>query len=84
MTYQVLLSRKAQKQLSKLPKATYLKLKDKINSLADDPRPPGCKKLQGNDAYRIRHGDYRVIYDIRDALLIIQVVTVDHRKDVYR
>jgi mRNA interferase RelE/StbE len=56
-----------------------------IRSLADDPRPPGCEKLAGqDDQYRIRLGRYRVIYAIGDAQLVVFVVRVGHRKDVYR
>lgn len=56
-----------------------------IRSLADDPRPPGCEKLAGqDDRYRIRVGRYRVIYSIGDVQLVVFVVRVGHRKDVYR
>jgi len=56
-----------------------------IRSLADDPRPPGCEKLAGeDDRYRIRVGRYRVIYAVGDAQLVVFVVRVGHRKDVYR
>jgi mRNA interferase RelE/StbE len=56
-----------------------------IRSLADDPRPPGCEKLAGeDDRYRIRVGRYRVVYSIGDGELLVVVVRVGHRKDVYR
>jgi mRNA interferase RelE/StbE len=56
-----------------------------IRSLADDPRPPGCEKLAGeDDRYRIRVGRYRVIYSVGDGELLVVVVRVGHRKDVYR
>ena len=56
-----------------------------IRSLADDPRPPGCEKLAGEgDRYRIRVGRYRVIYSVGDGELLVVVVRVGHRKDVYR
>lgn len=56
-----------------------------IRSLADDPRPPGCEKLAGeDDRYRIRVGRYRVIYSVGDAQLVVFVVRVGHRKNVYR
>ena len=56
-----------------------------IRALADDPRPPGCEKLAGeDDRYRVRVGRYRVIYEIGDAELLVFVVRVGHRKDVYR
>jgi mRNA interferase RelE/StbE len=51
--------------------------------LEHDPRPPGCKKLRGRDAWRIRIGDYRAIYEIDDGRLIVTVITVGHRREVY-
>jgi mRNA interferase RelE/StbE len=51
--------------------------------LANDPRPPGCKKLKGRDGYRIRVGDYRIIYQIIDDVLVVNVVALGHRKDIY-
>jgi len=55
----------------------------KIHSLADHPRPPGCRKLSGRDRYRIRVGVYRILYSIRDRQLVVFVVKVGHRKNVY-
>jgi mRNA interferase RelE/StbE len=55
-----------------------------ISSLAQDPRPPGCRKLSGKDKYRIRTGQHRILYEIRDDILIVTVVTVGHRREVYR
>jgi len=57
--------------------------KDKLLELEHDPRPPGCKKLRGRDAWRIRIGDYRAIYEIEDDRLIVTVITVGQRKEVY-
>ena len=54
------------------------------HAVAGDPRPNGCKKLKGRDAYRIRSGNYRIIYDIQDNELIIDVIALGHRKDVYK
>ena len=59
-------------------------LAEHIQALADDPRPPGCKKLAGGDRYRIRRGAYRVVYSIEDERRAVIVVKVSHRKDVYR
>ena len=56
----------------------------RINALADDPRPPGCEKLSAQDRYRVRQGAYRIVYSIEDERLVISVVKVGHRKDVYR
>jgi mRNA interferase RelE/StbE len=57
---------------------------ERIRSLADEPRPPGCQKLSGQDRYRVRQGVYRIVYSIEDENLVVQVVKVGHRKDVYR
>jgi mRNA interferase RelE/StbE len=56
----------------------------RIRSLADDPRPAGCEKLPGQERYRVRQGTYRIIYEIEDARLIVLVVKIGHRRDVYR
>lgn len=56
----------------------------RIVALADDPRPPGCTKLSGQEAYRIRQGDYRILYTIRDDVLVVEIVKVGNRRDVYR
>ena len=56
----------------------------RIAALADDPRPAGCTKLSGQDAYRVRQGDYRIVYTVSDDVLIVEVVKVGHRRDVYR
>ena len=55
-----------------------------IRSLAEDPRPAGCRKLSGKDKYRIRCGQYRIIYAVQDAVLVVTIVKVGHRRDVYR
>ena len=53
-------------------------------ALADDPRPYGCKKLSGEDAYRIRVGDYRIVYSIYDDIVTVEVIRINHRKEVYK
>jgi mRNA interferase RelE/StbE len=81
--YSVLILPSAQKQMNKLPNAIATRIEDKLMELEEDPRPPGCKKLKGREAWRIRIGDYRVIYEINDGRLIVTVITVGHRRDVY-
>jgi mRNA interferase RelE/StbE len=61
-----------------------LKISKAVNVLATNPRPSGCKKLEGQNAYRIRVGDYRVVYEIHDDVLIVLVVRVAHRREVYK
>ncbi len=57
---------------------------DRISALADDPRPPGCTKLSGQDAYRVRQGDYRIVYTVADGVLVVEVISVGNRREVYR
>ena len=84
MTYAVEILRIAQKQLAKLDRQAQTLIIDSIRQLAADPRPSGCKKLSGRPAWRIRIGAYRVIYEIHDNRLLVLVVTIGNRKDVYR
>ena len=82
--YSIVLSKKAQKQLDKFSDSIAFPILEQIAQLEINPRPEGVKKLKGSsDAYRIRIGNYRVIYEIVDNLLIIDVITIAHRKDVY-
>jgi mRNA interferase RelE/StbE len=83
MSYEVLILRRAQKELADLPKVDYGRLRDALAALADDPRPVGCKKLVGREGWRIRSGDYRVIYEIDDAGEKITILHIGHRRDVY-
>lgn len=83
-TYRIELKKSAQKNLTQLPKDVQHRIGEAINALANEPRPDGCKKLQGyEDTYRIRIGDYRVIYEVHDGLLLIYVLRIADRKDVY-
>jgi mRNA interferase RelE/StbE len=84
MTYRVEISRKAAKALAALPAKAQTAIASAITALADEPRPAGCTKLTNSDAYRIRIGDYRVIYTINDGQLIVTVVKTGHRREVYR
>jgi len=79
MSYEISILRRACKELTKLPEKEYKKVKAAINNLAVNPRPSGCKKLKGRLAWRIRVGDYRVIYEISDQKLTILVVDLGHR-----
>ncbi|MBO0932823.1 type II toxin-antitoxin system RelE/ParE family toxin [Fibrella sp. HMF5036] len=82
--YQVKLSNRASKTLEKLADGIYERLVDAIHALADNPRPSDCKKLKGQQGYRIRVGEYRVIYDIEDDQLLVFVIDVGHRREIYR
>lgn len=82
--YTVVLTKKAQKQLDKLSDHIAEPILECIAGLQQNPRPAGHMKLKGRDGYRIKSGNYRIIYEIFDTELIIDVITVGHRKDVYR
>jgi mRNA interferase RelE/StbE len=84
MTYSVSILRSAQKSLASLPTVIQDRLIATIRRLAVSPRPPGVRKLSGREAWRIRVGDYRVLYEIEDTALTILVVDVGHRKEIYR
>ena len=82
--YTVTVNRRAAKQLEKLPAEVYAVLESAIDGLALNPRPPGCKKLHGRgNQWRLRRGDYRIIYEIEDAVLRVLVVEIGHRGAVY-
>jgi mRNA interferase RelE/StbE len=84
MKYTILVERYAQKQILKLDSQVIPIIKKAIAELAENPRPAGYIKLKGEDAYRIRVGNYRIIYEIDDDKIIVTVITVGHRKEVYR
>jgi mRNA interferase RelE/StbE len=81
--YKIEIKKSAQKELKNLPDKALKKVIEKIGSLVANPRPAGCKKLSGDEKYRIRIGNYRVLYSIEDEILVIFIVKVGHRKDVY-
>jgi mRNA interferase RelE/StbE len=81
--YQILISKFAQKQLDKLPENIADRLIEAVYTLSQNPLPMGHKKLKGRGGYRIRVGDYRIIYEILDNELLISVVAIGHRKDIY-
>lgn len=81
--YELQFKKKAIKALSKINDPYYTNIIEAIDSLAENPRPFGYKKLTGRDGYRIRVGTYRVIYDIFDTQLIIEIVNVGIRGDIY-
>lgn len=81
--YNVVLSKKSQKQLDKLPDNVAEPIMEALLELETNPRPKGYKKLKARDGCRIRIGDYRVIYEIFDTELVIDVIKLGHRKDIY-
>ena len=83
-SYEVVFKRSVAKDLRAFPKDDIKRVMERIHSLAEDPRPPGCEKLSGLDRYRLRQGSYRIVYEIEDTRLVVLVVKVGHRRDVYR
>jgi mRNA interferase RelE/StbE len=85
MTYQVELAPAAKRQIKKLPPDAYKRIIQRLEELKLDPRPAKVAKLEGEeDLYRVRVGDYRIVYQVRERVLQILVVKVKHRRDVYR
>jgi mRNA interferase RelE/StbE len=84
-SYRIDVSATAERQIRKLPRNEQLRVLRVIQGLSIDPRPPGCRKLSGfDDVFRVRIGRYRVLYAIEDRRLVIIVLKVGDRKDVYR
>jgi mRNA interferase RelE/StbE len=84
LTYALFIERRAQRSLSRIAAQDRERISTAIRRLADEPRRHGVKKLSGRDAWRIRVGDYRVLYEIHDDRLLILVVNVGHRRETYR
>jgi len=83
-SYSIEIKKSAAKEIAALPRNDTERIIRKIQLLADDPRPHGCRKLSGEEKYRIRVGPYRILYQIEDEKLVIYVVKVGHRREVYR
>ena len=84
MKFQVILPKSVQKELDRLPDEIANRILARLSALETNPRPAGVNKLKGRDAWRIRVDDYRVIYEIHDRVSQIIVITVGHRREVYR
>lgn len=85
MSYEVRVKRSAAREIEALPLADRRRVVERIGHLADDPRPPGCERRAGREErFRIRQGDYRIVYGLEDAVLTVWIVKVGHRRDVYR
>jgi len=84
VNYSLLILRRAQKELAQLPPEPYARTRDAIRTLGEDPRPPGCLKLTAREGWRLRVGDYRIIYEIDDNQHTVTVLHVGPRRDVYR
>ena len=83
-SYNLRVKPSALRELERVPKRVRARLVAKIKALAETPRPVGCQKLAGSDAYRLRQSDYRVVYTIDDETRVIRVMKIGHRREVYR
>jgi len=83
-SYSVFVTSSARKELAEVPSRDRERIVARIGALADDPRPPGCEKLSLQEKYRVRQGDYRIVYTIKDTEVTVCVVKIGHRRDVYR
>ena len=82
--YTILFRTSVSKDLDPIPKKDIQRILRRIQSLVDNPRPPGCEKLSEEERYRLRQGDYRIIYSIQDDERSVWIVKIGHRRDVYR
>lgn len=83
--YSLFIKKSAAKELESIQnKRDRLRIVERIRALADEPRPPGSRKLSGRERYRLREGVYRIVYSIKDDTLTVWVVKIGHRRDVYR
>lgn len=82
--YEILFKESVWKDLKKVSKSDLRRILSRVEKLGDDPRPMGCEKLTGEELYRVRQGNYRIVYSIQDNELTVWVIKVGHRKDVYR
>jgi len=83
-SYRLEVKRTAAKEIADLPKADCRRVVAKIQLLARDPRPHGCEKLSGAEKYRVRQGDYRLLYEIDDSAKAVTVVKIGHHREIYR
>ena len=82
--YSIFFKESVRKDLAAIPKSDLQRIMERIGGLADNPRPVGCEKLSGQEKYRLRQGNYRIVYSIQDTQLTVWVVKVGHRREVYR
>lgn len=82
--YRIVIKKSAAKEIEKIQKKDRIRIVEKIRSLASDPRPIGSKKLSGQEKYRILQGNYRILYQVINEELVINVVKVWHRRDIYK
>ena len=85
MSCRIVFTRRAERDVDDIPDGARGRLAKRIDGLASEPRPPGSRKLAGSeDLYRLRSGDYRIIYSIEDRLITVTIIRIGHRRDIYR
>jgi mRNA interferase RelE/StbE len=82
--YNIVILRRAQRELVQLPSDSYARVRDAVRALSTTPRPVGSRKLTGREGWRLRVGDYRIVYEIDDDTRMVRVIHIGHRRDVYR
>lgn len=82
--YRITIKKSAAKELQDIPKKNLRKIVRRIQSLAQDPRPAGSQKLSARERYRLRQGDYRIVYSVDDKDWLVDIVKIGHRRDIYR
>lgn len=82
--YELVFKKSVAKDLRDFPNQDVERIMQRIQALAEDPRPAGCEKLSTQERYRIRQGSYRIVYEIEDHRLVVMIVRIGHRRDVYR
>lgn len=83
MSYRIVIKKSAAQEIEGLPQKDRVRVIERIRGLAQNPRPPGCQKLSKQEKYRVRQGRYRILYQLEDDQLLVAVVKVAHREDVY-
>jgi mRNA interferase RelE/StbE len=83
-SYKILIRKPAADELGRIPKRDLRRIIGRIRGLGSDPRPEGCEKLSAQERYRLRQGDYRIVYSIDDAGCSVKIVKIGHRSEVYR
>ena len=83
-SYNLVIKKSAERELRALPKQDLRRVTERLQGLSRNPRSLGCEKLSGHDQYRIRQGDYRIVYAIDDAARVVTLVKIGHRREVYR
>jgi mRNA interferase RelE/StbE len=82
--YRILVKTSAAGELERIPRKDLLRIVKRVTSLAGDPRPPGSEKLSALERYRVRQGDYRIVYSVDDAAGTVVIFKIGHRKEIYR